>query len=50
MATLDSRDGSGMIQRYTQITFEMIDLETGEIVWTGLYEMGRAAADDVVYR
>jgi PBP1b-binding outer membrane lipoprotein LpoB len=49
--SLDSRNvRTGLIQRYTQISFEMTDLETGEIVWTGIYEFSRAAADDVVYR
>lgn len=41
---------SGLMQRYTQITFEMFDVESGEIVWSGLYEFARAAADDVMYR
>ena len=41
---------SGMIQRYTQIVFEMFDMETGEIVWANMYELSRAGADDVVYR
>ena len=40
----------GMIQRYNQVTFEMIDLETSEIVWTGMYNFARAGADDVIYR
>lgn len=49
--SLDSRSSSsGLVQRYTQISFEMTDLETGEIVWSNLYEFSRAAADDVVYR
>lgn len=51
LASLDSRNAkTGMIQRYYQINFEMFDLETGEIVWSGLYEIARAAADDVIYR
>jgi len=51
IATLDQRSGrSGLLQRYTQITFEMFDLESGEIVWSGMYEFARAAGDDVVYR
>lgn len=41
---------SGVAQRYNQIVFEMVDLERGTIVWSGLYEFTRAAADDVVYR
>lgn len=51
IASLDQKSRqSGLIQRYTQITFEMFDLESGEIVWSGIYEFARAAADDVVYR
>lgn len=51
IASLDSRNvRTGLLQRYNQITFEMLDLETGEIVWSGQYEVERAAADDVVYR
>ena len=48
---LDSRNvRTGMVQRYTQISFELTDLESGEIVWAGIYEFARAAADDVIYR
>ena len=51
IASLDARDArSGMVQRYNQITFEMVDLERGVIVWSGIYEFSRAAADDVIYR
>jgi hypothetical protein len=51
IASLDQRSSrSGMIQRYTQITFEMVDLESSEIVWSGIYELARSAADDVMYR
>jgi hypothetical protein len=51
IATVDARNAStGMVQRYTQVTFEMIDLENGTIVWSNLYELSRAAADSVVYR
>jgi hypothetical protein len=51
IASLDSRDPrTGLIQRYNQITFEMVDLERGTIVWSGLYEFARAAADDIIYR
>jgi curli biogenesis system outer membrane secretion channel CsgG len=51
ISTLDSRNPkTGIIQRYNQISFEMVDLESGEIVWSGLYEFERAAADDVMYR
>lgn len=51
ISSIDSRSAkTGLQQRYTQITFEMIDLESSEIVWSGIYEFARAAADDVVYR
>jgi hypothetical protein len=51
IASLDSRNArTGMVQRYNQITFEMIDLERGTIVWSGIYEFARAAADDIIYR
>jgi PBP1b-binding outer membrane lipoprotein LpoB len=51
IATLDSKSArTGMIQRLTQITFEMFDLESGEILWSGIYTFARAAGDDVVYR
>lgn len=49
--SLDSRSTStGMIQRTTQIEFKITDIETGELVWTNIYEFTRAGADDVVYR
>lgn len=51
IATLDSFSGnSGLQQRYTQVTFEMLDLESSEIVWSNNYEFKRAGADDAVYR
>lgn len=51
ISTLDSRNPSnGMMQRYTQIIFEMVDLERGIIVWSGQYEFARAAQDDIIYR
>jgi penicillin-binding protein activator len=51
ITSLDQRDPrTGAIQRYNQITFEMVDLERGVIVWSGIYEFSRAAQDDVIYR
>lgn len=51
IAALNERDArTGMVERYNQITFEMIDMESGEIVWSGQYEFERAADDDVMYR
>ncbi len=51
IATSDSRNpSSGVIQRYNQITFELIDLESAVLVWSNIYEFERASADDVIYR
>lgn len=51
ISSLDSRSAkTGLVQRYNQIVFEMVDLESGVIVWSGIYELQRAGADDVVYR
>jgi PBP1b-binding outer membrane lipoprotein LpoB len=51
IATVDARNPrTGIVQRYNQVTFEMIDLESSEIVWSGMYEFSRAAADNVIYR
>lgn len=41
---------SNMASRYHLITFEMVDLETGIIVWSGMYEFKKSAQDDIVYR
>lgn len=51
ISSLDARNAkTGLQQRYNQIIFEMVDLETGVLVWSGMYEFARSAADDVVYR
>ena len=51
ISSVDARNAkTGLQQRYSQIIFEMVDLETGVIVWSGMYEFARSAADDVVYR
>ncbi|CAG1019339.1 hypothetical protein BURC_04213 [Burkholderiaceae bacterium] len=41
---------SGTVSRYHQITFELVDLEFGNIAWSGLYEFRKEAQDDIVYR
>jgi PBP1b-binding outer membrane lipoprotein LpoB len=49
--TLDQAQArTGLQQRYNQLVFELVDVENGEIVWTGMYEVERAGADDIVYR
>lgn len=51
IASQDARNSrTGTIQRFTQITFELVDLESGAIVWSNGYDISRAATDDVVYR
>lgn len=52
MSSLDSRDmKSGLVQRRTQLVFELVDLETGDLPWTSQpYVILRAAGDDIVYR
>ncbi len=36
--------------KYHQISFKLIDLETGSIAWTNLYEFKKTAASNVIYR
>lgn len=43
-------NSSGKTSRYHQISFKMVDLETGIAVWTGLYEFKKTAQDDIIYR
>ena len=51
LTSLDSRSpATGQMSRYNQITFEMVDLETSQIVWSGIYEFLKTAQDDVIYR
>lgn len=51
ISSLDSRNNrTGVTQRFTQLTFEMVDLERATIVWSNSYDIARASADDVVYR
>ncbi|MFK5986571.1 MAG: penicillin-binding protein activator LpoB [Pseudomonadota bacterium] len=41
---------TGAVSRFTQITFEMIDLEYGTIIWSGIYDYKKSAQDDILYR
>jgi len=51
IASLDARNTqTGTAERYNQITFEMLDLEYGTLIWSGIYEFKKAAQDDVIYR
>lgn len=52
ITSLDSRDSvSGLQQRRTQIIFELVDLETADLIWTSEpYIILRAGGVGVVYR
>lgn len=52
MTSLDTRDlKSGLQQRRTQIVFELVDLETADLIWTSEpYIILRAGGIGVVYR
>jgi PBP1b-binding outer membrane lipoprotein LpoB len=41
---------SGAVSRYHQITFELIDMELGTVVWANMYEFKKEAQDDILYR
>lgn len=45
---IDTRTGTA--SRFSQYTFEIIDLEYGDIIWSNLYEFKKENRDDVVYR
>jgi len=51
IASQDSLQGGSQISsRYSVVTFEMIDMELGTIVWSGIYEFKKTAQDNVIYR
>ena len=51
ITTLDAVNSySGIASRTHQIIYEMVDLETGQIVWSGIYDFKKTAQDDVIYR
>lgn len=51
ISSLDSRSAStGAVERYTQLSFELIDLESGVSLWANQYEMKKGGADDAIYR
>ncbi len=41
---------TGVRSRYSQYTFELLDMEYGAIIWSNIYEFKKEARDDVVYR
>ncbi|WP_417663741.1 hypothetical protein [Pseudidiomarina donghaiensis] len=49
--SLDAMDTQSQERsRYHQITFELVDLELGTYVWSGMYEFKKSAQDDIMYR
>ncbi|MFN3076848.1 MAG: penicillin-binding protein activator LpoB [Alphaproteobacteria bacterium] len=51
ISSIDSMDPKTATKsRYTLIVFEMVDLETSEIVWSGQYEFSKSNQDDIIYR
>ncbi len=51
IGTRDSVDPrTGMKERYSVYTFELLDLEYNELIWSNLYEFKKATQDNVVYR
>lgn len=51
IGSLDARSTStGAVERYTQLSFELIDLESGVSLWANQYELKKGGIDDAVYR
>ncbi len=51
IASLDAVNSkTGVMSRYHQITFELIERGTGVIVWSDNYEFKKSAQDDIIYR
>lgn len=51
ITSLDALDTQTQTKsRYHQVIFEMVDLELGTIVWSGIYEFKKTAQDDIIYR
>ena len=51
ITTLDAvNTSSGLASRTHQIIYEMVDLENGQIVWSGIYDFKKTARDDIIYR
>jgi PBP1b-binding outer membrane lipoprotein LpoB len=51
ITSLDAMDSNTQMKsRYHQVTFEMVDLELGTIIWSGIYEFKKTTQDDIIYR
>jgi len=49
ISSLDARGKKG-ISRFHQIIFEMVELETGVIVWSNIYDFKKTSQEDIIYR
>lgn len=45
ISQFEARGANGVISRQNQIIFEMVDLESAEIAWSGIYEFKREGSD-----
>ena len=45
ISQFEARGANGVISRQNQIIFEMVDLESSEIAWSGIYEFKREGSD-----
>ena len=43
-------DMRGNRSNYVQVLFEMVDLDAGELVWTGLYEFKKTNRESIMYQ
>ncbi len=51
IASMDSVDPkTGTFSRYHQILFEMVELKSGTIVWSGAYNFKKSGQEDIIYR
>jgi len=51
IATLDKvTPGSGLMERYHQITFELVERGSGAIIWSNMYEFEKFDRMDTIYR
>jgi hypothetical protein len=50
IASLDAAAQDQTTARYHQYSFELVDVESGILVWSGMYEMRKSGQDDIVYR
>lgn len=41
---------SGAKARYHQVVFKMVDLETGVVMWSDMYEFKKSSSEDIIYR